>query len=165
MSICRLLNFWRLQPAVRLATARALYLNMEDESGTSSSLLRHLRGKMRLGVFVNTSDGFQDCWPAFFDLFQLYVGSLCSGPVYLNTERAEFTDMRGSIYCTKVWPETEANRPSWSQCLRRGLDLVQEDYILYLQEDYFFKRAVPENLLRDALRIIDADPKVGVIYL
>jgi len=120
---------------------------------------------MGLAIFVNTSDGFQDCWPPFFELFRLYGGSLCSLPVYLNTERAEFIDSHRSIYSTKVWAETEVRRPCWSQCLRRGLDLVQEEYVLYLQEDYFFKRPAPEGLFQNALKSIHADPKVGVIYL
>ena len=140
-----------------------------DGGGTSARVCRPVRqGEGRgvsLGIFVNTSDGFQDCWPPFFELFRRYGGSLCSLPVYLNTERAEFADTRGSIYCTKTWAETEVNRPSWSQCLRRGLDLVQEDYVLYLQEDYFFKCPVPEKLLEDARTILDADAKIGVVYL
>jgi hypothetical protein len=120
---------------------------------------------MGLGIFVNTSDGFQDCWPPFFELFRLYGGSLCSHPVYLNTERAEYVGTHTSIYSTKAWAETETTRPSWSQRLLRGLDSVQEDYVLFLLEDYFFKCAVPESLLEDALRIVQSDPSVGVIYL
>ncbi len=69
-----------------------------------SSLLGHLGGEMNLGIFVNTSDGFQDCWPPFFELFRQYGGSLCSCPVYLNTERAEFFDTRRNVYSTKAWP-------------------------------------------------------------
>jgi hypothetical protein len=121
--------------------------------------------KMSLGIFVNTSDGFQDCWGPFFSLFRQYGDTLRALPIYLNTERAEIGGGSGEICCTKVWAETEETRPTWSQCLCRGLDKMREDHVLYLQEDYFFKRTIPGDLMLEAVRVLEEDSRVGVVYL
>jgi len=69
------------------------------------------------------------------------------------------------IRSTQVWPSTEAARPSWSECVLRGLDAVRERYILYLQEDYFLKSPVRTQIVEEGLRIAESEPGVGVVYL
>ena len=120
---------------------------------------------MNLAVFVNTSDGFQDCWDPFFRLFRAYGGVFRDMPVYLNTERAQFSYEGVIVHATRVWPEDEMVRPSWSDCLLRGLEAVKESHILYLQEDYFFNRAVRDEVIAEALHIFEAMPDTGVVYL
>jgi len=120
---------------------------------------------MSLAVFVNSSDGFQDCWSPFFQLFRIFGGVLRDHPVYLNTERAQFDYDAVDLRCTKVWPSEEHIRPTWSQCLTRGLDKVVEDRILYLQEDYFLRRPVRSEIVLEALDIFGSMPDVGVVYL
>lgn len=118
-----------------------------------------------LATFVNSSDGFQDCWVPFFSLFNLYGGSLRETPIYLNTERAK-VDWQGlSLKATAVWPRDEVTRPTWSMCLLRGLQQVGEPYVLYLQEDYFLKQHVNDRRIADALEVLCRDPKAGVVYL
>ncbi len=120
---------------------------------------------MNLAVFVNTCDAFQDCWVPFFKLFETYGGVLRDLPVYLNTERACFNWDSGKIYSTKVWRTDEEVLPPWSERLLRGLDTVKEDYILYVQEDYFLKRTVRAEMIQEALAIVANVPDASIVYL
>lgn len=118
-----------------------------------------------LAVFVNSSDGFQDCWPPFFELYRRYAGTLRNLPLYLNTERVRCTVAEPGAIATAVWPQTEGKRPTWSECLKRGLHCVRETYVLYLHEDYFLTRQVDDARIAAALEILRRDDSVGVIYL
>jgi len=120
---------------------------------------------MSLALFVNSSDGFQDCWSPFFKLWQTHGGALRQLPTYLNTERASFQHEGLDIRSTQVWPSTESARPSWSECVLRGLDAVSEKHVLYLQEDYFLKAQVRTEIVNEGLRIAESEPGVGVVYL
>ncbi len=118
-----------------------------------------------LAVFVNSSDGFQDCWPPFFNFFRRYGGMLCDLPLFLNTERASCCCEGLAVTSTLVWPIGEVQRPTWSECLVRGLRRVNKPYVLYLQEDYFLKRRVDDSQIAAALDLVSRDPEVGVVYL
>jgi hypothetical protein len=119
-----------------------------------------------LAIFVNSSDGFQDCWPAFFDLYCLYGGSLKTAKVVLNTERADYRSINGlDMSCSKTWPRADAKRPTWSESLLRGLAGLECASVLYLQEDYFFIRPVNVDLISEAMNALNHDPSVGVVYL
>lgn len=116
-------------------------------------------------VFVNTSDGFQDCWEAFFELWKTYSQGLQDTPIYLNTERAIYRSDGLDILCTQVWSDNEIERPSWSTCLIRGLDRIPQPYVLYLQEDYFLKKPVDYNQIAKAVEFLKNEPNFSAVYL
>ena len=118
----------------------------------------------KLAVFVNTSDGFEDCWSSFFRLFAKYGGELNSSTVYLNTERKDYAFEGIALVPTKVWLDGEP-RPTWSECLSRGMEKITEPYMLYLQEDYFLNQYVDTKWMTHALQILESEPDVGVVYL
>lgn len=118
-----------------------------------------------LAVLVNTSDGFTDCWIPFFHLFERYGGELRRRPVYLNTERAHYAWPGLAVQTTRVWKAGEDARPSWSECLLRGLDAVPDAYVLYMQEDYFLTGPVIDDAIAESLSILERDPSIGVVYL
>ena len=119
---------------------------------------------MSLAVFVNTSDGFADCWAPFFTLFARYAPQLSKLPIYLNTERTQFDCPPLDIRSTRVWPLDELVRPTWSQCLQRGLEAVAEPYILFLLEDYFLDTPVREDVVFAALDAVQST-EADVVYL
>jgi hypothetical protein len=120
---------------------------------------------MSLAVFVNTCDGYKDCWPTFFQLFERYGGKLRGLPIYLNTEREGYKWPGLSLRSTAVWPAGCAERPSWGERAERGLEVVSEDYVLYLQEDYFLSCPVRDEVIESALEHMRKNEDVGVIYL
>lgn len=118
-----------------------------------------------LAVLVNSCDGFADCWPAFFELFERYGGELKKAPIYLNTERKRFSWPGLNIHPTCVWPTSEPMRPTWSACLRKAIESISEPYILYFQEDYFLTLPVDDEAIFHGLFQLDSNPEVGVVYL
>lgn len=92
-------------------------------------------------IFVNTSDGFEDCWNPFFTLFKEYWND-CNIPIYLNTEFKDYKFNGLNITCTKVHAGITERKLTWSECLIKGLEQIETPYVLYLQEDYFFESNV-----------------------
>jgi len=111
-----------------------------------------------LTVLVNTSDGFEDCWGPFFQLFERYWPA-CPYPIVLNTEtkapRFDGLTVRAARVAVGA-----GRRLSWSECLAHCLDAIDTPFVLYLQEDFFLEAAVQQPLVEQfmhALRAGDAD--------
>lgn len=103
-------------------------------------------------VFVNSSDGFEDCWIPFFTLLKKYWPN-CHYTIYLNTEKKEFVFDGLNIISTKV-QKNENRKLTWSECLIKGLKAVDTPIILYFQEDYFIKSPVNVDLIEDFVGIM-----------
>ena len=100
-------------------------------------------------LLINTCDGFEDCWPAFFQLLATYWPD-CDWPIVLNTETKTFNYPGLNIRSARVAEGTE-QRLSWSACLMRCLDSIETSYVLYVQEDYFLEAPVRTELLQQLL--------------
>lgn len=113
-------------------------------------------------VFVNSSDGFADCWGPFFSLLDHYWPQ--HGPVLLNTEKRAWLEAPSYVRCSQV-ALGEAERLTWSECVIRGLRQIETPLILYLQEDYFLERQVRHDIVEAAAAKMMADPSIGHIAL
>jgi hypothetical protein len=92
-------------------------------------------------IVVNSTDSFEDCWFPFFKLFSAYWhGS--TPKIVLNTETKNFNYVGLDITCAKVAGSNPASRIAWGECLLRCLDKVDQDIVLYLQDDYFINGPV-----------------------
>jgi len=114
-------------------------------------------------LLVNTSDGFEDCWEPFFTLFTKYWPTF-NAPVFLNTERKQWSFPGMNIQCTMVQGNTEARLP-WSECLLRALDQIKTPLVLYFLEDYFIHQPVREDVVQKAADYMIAHPEVEHIAL
>jgi len=114
-------------------------------------------------VFVNTSDGFEDCWGPFFTLWSRYARALAGAPLLLNTERKSYAFNHLDVETTQVAIGSTLNH-SWSECLLRGLAQVTTPYVLYFQEDYFLKRDVCGAVVAKAIQCLEESEAV-VCYL
>lgn len=98
-----------------------------------------------LTVLVNTSDGFEDCWGPFFELFKRYWPD-CPYPIVLNTETRNPKLGIPAARCAQV-ARGAGRRLGWSECLARCLDGIETPFVLYLQEDYFLEGPVQSGLV------------------
>jgi hypothetical protein len=114
-------------------------------------------------VFVNSSDGFEDCWSPFFTLFQRYWPQ-CTAPIYLNTETRSCSFAALNVQSTRV-QGNRTGRLSWSECLLTGLSQVETPLVLYFQEDYFLHRPVLQHKVQAAVAHMQAHPEVKHIAL
>jgi len=53
----------------------------------------------------------------------------------------------------------------WSANLRHGLDLLDSEFVLLMQEDFFFSDTVDTPLVRRALKVIQGDSDINCIRL
>ena len=96
-------------------------------------------------ILINSTDSFADAWPAFFRLFSFYWPD-CPYKLVLNTETLEFE--HSSL---KIESLAHKNKASWSSSLTEALRSISDDYVLYLQEDYFFCSKTNTRQVQDAL--------------
>jgi hypothetical protein len=106
-----------------------------------------------LVVIVNTSDGFEDCWGPFFNLFQKYWPD-CPWPLVLNTENKMYRHTGLDIRCTQV-ALGQGRRLTWSECLMRCLDGIDSEAVLYLQEDFFLEACVNTDAMQSFANSIE----------
>ena len=91
-------------------------------------------------ILVNTTDTFNDCWVPFFKLFKKYWPNY-DGKIYLNTETKDFQYGGLNIIAIK----NQLYGATWSKCLKFALKFINEDLILYLQDDYFINDFVDHD--------------------
>lgn len=123
--------------------------------------------KNKYSILVNTCDNFEDCWVPFFKLFTIYWPDF-NGTIYLNTEYKDFSYGGLDIVCTKVCevnkvPHTA--RATWSQCLKWALEIIQTDVVLYMQEDYFLKDTVKNDIVEKFVQLMYDNKDVDCIHL
>lgn len=114
-------------------------------------------------LLVNSSDGFDDCWPAFFRLLQRHWPD-CAYPVLLNTETKDWSLPGFDLRASRV-AEGETRRLTWSECLIAATDRIETPLLLYFQEDYFIDKAVRSDVIARAVELMLANPDIGHIGL
>ncbi len=98
-----------------------------------------------LTILVNTSDGFEDCWAPFFQLFARFWPD-CPYRIVLNTETKSARFDNIEVRAARV-ALGAPKRLTWSECLARCLDGIDTPYVLYLQEDFFLESEVQATLI------------------
>ena len=88
-------------------------------------------------ILINTTDSFSDCWGPFFHLFCEYWPNY-DGKIYLNTENKTFSYQNLNI----ISVQNGLKNGTWSECLEHAVNKIDEEYFIYLQEDYFFNNLV-----------------------
>lgn len=122
---------------------------------------------MDYSIIVNTCDSYSDCWEPFFRLFSEFWKD-CRGKIYLNTEYKDFSCPWLDVTATKVceknnFPKDE--RMPWSLCLKHAVRQTASDIILYMQEDYFLKAPVKNDLVEEFVLFMEAHPEVKCIHV
>jgi len=116
-------------------------------------------------ILVNTCDKFEDCWNPFFKLFSIYWPQY-KGKIYLNTEYKNFFYEKLTIIPVKGCEfKKDANIITWSECLKRALERIDEDLILYVQEDYFFKNNVKNDIVNKYVGLMNDNKDIHCIHL
>ncbi len=120
--------------------------------------------KDNFGILVNTTDKFEDCWFPFFTLFKKFWPEY-TGKIYLNTETKSYTHEGLNIICVQNNIDNPTKRITWSECLVRALKKIDEDIILYMQEDYFLKDFVKNRIVEYYIELIQNNCKISCIHL
>lgn len=122
---------------------------------------------MHYSILINTCDNFKDCWDPFFQLFISYWPNY-NGRIYLNTEYEDYSHPGLNIVAIKGCEHNNIPRNkkvTWSQCLKWALEVIDTDIVLYMQEDYFLKRPVDNELLEKEFVQISSHEDIHRIFL
>lgn len=115
-------------------------------------------------ILINTTDSFDDCWIPFFILFKKYWHNY-EGKLYLNTEIKQFSYLDLNIISIQNNINNPKKSITWSDCLLRALDAVDYEIILYMQEDYFIKDHVKNDLVEKYVKLISDNSEIDCIHL
>ncbi|MCL5129858.1 hypothetical protein [Algibacter sp. L4_22] len=116
-------------------------------------------------ILVNTCDKFEDCWDPFFKLFSIYWPDY-KGKIYLNTEYKNYTYGELNIIPLKVAEEKQdGHLITWSECLIRALNKIDTDFVLYMQEDYFLKDNVKNDIVNEYAQLMSKHEDIACIHL
>ncbi|MCL7764556.1 hypothetical protein MPF19_14125 [Polaribacter sp. Z014] len=121
----------------------------------------------KYSILVNTCDKFEDCWDPFFKLFSIYWPDY-EGTIYLNTEYKGYSYGNLNIIAVKGAlknniPKTE--RATWSDCFKWALETMNEDIVLYMQEDYFLNKKMDSNTFNTYVNAITTSKSIDCIHL
>jgi hypothetical protein len=118
-------------------------------------------------ILVNTCDKFEDCWNPFFKLFSIYWPDY-KGKIFLNTEYKDYSYPGLDIIAVKGCSRHNIPknvRVTWSQCLKWALESIDDEIVLYLQEDYFFKDVVKDNIVCKYVNMMHENEDIHCIHL
>lgn len=118
-------------------------------------------------IIINTCDKFEDCWDPFFQLWSTYWKD-CQGKIYLNTEYKDYYYRGLDIVTTQVCKKNNVQhdkRATWSQCLKWALEQIDTDIVLYMQEDYFLKDNVKNEIVEKYVQLMTDNENIKCIHL
>jgi hypothetical protein len=88
--------------------------------------------------------------------------------VYLNTEYKDYCYKGLDITPLKVcagYGVPKDQRATWSQCLKWALESIDSDIVLYMQEDYFLKDAVKNDIVDKYVELMYEHQGIQCIHL
>jgi len=118
-------------------------------------------------ILVNTCDKFEDCWDPFFKLFSIYWPDY-KGKIFLNTEYKDYSYPELDIIAVKGCAKhniPENIRITWSQCLMWALESIDDDIVLYMQEDYFIKDFVKSDIVSKYVSLMHEHKDIHCIHI
>jgi hypothetical protein len=118
-------------------------------------------------LFLSTSDGYSDCWDPFFYLLKKYWPSF-SGPIYISTEFKDYQYDGLNVIPLKVSQKHHASpqkQPTWSKRMRWALEMIPEETILFMQEDFLLKDYVDIDTFNKHLNFFNTHKDVKCLHL
>jgi hypothetical protein len=119
---------------------------------------------LNYSILINTTDSFEDCWMPFFTLFHKFWPDY-NGKIYLNTETKTFIYPGLNIISITNNKNNPEQRITWSECLIRALNSIDNEVILYMQEDYFLKDFVKNDLVEKYVQMMVDNSEMDCIHL
>ena len=107
---------------------------------------------MNLSILVGSCDKYSFLWDKFINRYVEYWNLKLDLPKYIQTETVDVdTNLFETIKCGDV---------SYTECIKHSLNQISTDYVLWLQDDYFFVRRLDPELIRNAYKLISENDNV-----
>lgn len=98
-----------------------------------------------VAIIVSSCDFFKDCWEPFILSVQKYWAD-CPYPIYILSNNDEIETPKG-ISFIKVGEDK-----MFASNLHAALNQIDEEYVIYLQEDYWLNRKVDNEAIAQHLK-------------
>ncbi|HBY69046.1 MAG TPA: hypothetical protein DEG69_15645 [Flavobacteriaceae bacterium] len=114
-----------------------------------------------LSIAVNTHSSSSDIWPLFFSQLENYFLEPSrqqgfKGTVYVFTDDCVGIPTK---YKSVLYNKKESFRTQYLECIKE----VEDEFVLYLNEDYILYDSVNLSKISEYLKILNADPNLSFI--
>ncbi len=117
---------------------------------------------MNCAFLLSTCDSYEDTWDPFFRLVSKYWISIPM-KVYINTETKQYVPTVKLPF--EVISCNTSSSIQWSNRLLHVLDMIQEEYIFMVLDDFFLRSPVKDEYFDQLLRMMDNDQSIASIQL
>lgn len=97
-----------------------------------------------VAIIVSSCDFFKDCWAPFILSIQTYWAD-CPYPIYILSNNDEIETPKGFSFI-KVGEDK-----MFASNLHAALNQIEEEYVIYLQEDYWLNKKVDNKAIAEHL--------------
>lgn len=119
----------------------------------------------KLTILVNTCDSYCDLWDPFFKLFSIYGDKLRNCKIVLNTETKKYNYKNLNIICFSMFNSQVDRKFEWGERLRRTLEKIDSEYVLFLLDDFFLNRKVDFEVISQCIQWMNSDHDIGGMNL
>jgi hypothetical protein len=104
--------------------------------------------KLDLTILVSSTDAYADCYEPFFRLFARYWPGL-TAPVVLITEEKNYVCPYRDVTVFRTAEGHGSRQPTWGWNLRRCLESLDTELVLYLGVDSFLTAPVDDGIIEE----------------
>lgn len=119
-----------------------------------------VRKRLDFAFILSSTDGCSDLWEPFFSLLKRHWTGF-DYHVYLCTDRLKFQYNGFDISCPLYMPPGS----SWSENLMTLLEQVEEEYVIFLLDDFWLKTDVDVTRLHRYEEIMKMDKEIGFVCM
>lgn len=113
-------------------------------------------------VLVSSCDAYEDLWNPFFSIIKKEWPEVVDYPIVLNTESKAYTHDGLNIKCYQLYkPGTKVH---WGKRLIDTLNRVEDDYVLFLLDDFFLTDRVNYAEIVRCYEYMRQDKNIAVFY-
>jgi len=94
-----------------------------------------------VAIVVHACDRYQLLYKGFEFFFKKHWPEIHGINCYFLTETIDFK--------SDIFINIKTDKGEWSDRLKKGLIEIKEEFVMYVQEDMWFKKAVNTNVLKD----------------
>lgn len=109
-------------------------------------------------ILLCSCDSYEDTWEPFFKLLKKYWAN-CPFEILLNTETKSYTYEGLNIRCLQKF--INKNVP-YGERMIAHLEEIHTPYTLVLMDDFFIRKPVDEEAIRQVIKWLDNDPRAVV---
>ena len=113
-------------------------------------------------LFIASCDKYYQAWEPFFFFLKKYWKNFAM-PIILNTETKQFEYDGFDIKTFSFYKENE--EVPWGKRMLDHLDKVETDYVLWVLEDFFLRRYVNEDELKELITILEQNSDISMFSL